>query len=54
MGEEAAQIGKDALNLGLQDQLAALKWIQANVGAFGGDKTKVSLFTNSLVDETMD
>lgn len=44
-GLEAAN--KDALNLGLQDGLAALEWIQQNIGVFGGDKTKVSKIPNS-------
>jgi carboxylesterase type B len=38
-GSEAES--KGALNLGLRDQLTALDWIQVNIGAFGGDKTKV-------------
>jgi len=31
-------------NWGLLDMVAALEWVQANAGAFGGDKTKVTLF----------
>jgi carboxylesterase type B len=30
----------NALNVGIKDQFAALEWIQRNIGAFGGDKTK--------------
>ncbi|KAH8824530.1 extracellular triacylglycerol lipase precursor [Flagelloscypha sp. PMI_526] len=40
-GEEAAK--NNALNLGLKDQLIALRWIQENISSFGGNKRKVTV-----------
>ncbi|KAJ7239771.1 esterase 1 [Mycena haematopus] len=44
-GHEAAANG--AFNLGLKDEITAFKWVQTNIGAFGGDKNKVTIFGES-------
>ncbi|MFD1456334.1 carboxylesterase family protein [Levilactobacillus lanxiensis] len=47
---ELSQYGgkfKDASNLGLQDMVLALKWIQQYIGDFGGDASQVTLTGHS-------
>ncbi|KAK0447148.1 extracellular triacylglycerol lipase precursor [Armillaria borealis] len=44
-GQEADNRGQ--LNLGVRDVLTALEWVQQNIGLFGGDKTKVTIFGES-------
>ena len=40
-------LGDGVANLGLLDQIAALEWVQENIGALGGDADSVTIFGES-------
>ena len=45
--ELSAESGKGSGNYGLEDMIAGLGWVKNNVGQFGGDPSKVTIFGHS-------
>jgi para-nitrobenzyl esterase len=45
--ELSRESGKGSGNYGLEDMIAGLKWVKANITRFGGDPSKVTIFGHS-------
>ncbi len=46
-GLDAESPNNSSGNYGILDQIAALQWVQRNIGAFGGDPSRVTIFGQS-------
>jgi para-nitrobenzyl esterase len=45
--ELSAESGRGSGNYGLEDMIAGLEWVKNNIGQFGGDPSKVTIFGHS-------